>query len=73
MLRRMACGIIDNHQAIDIASKASKAADACVALIDESSRRWREAEGNYRDDIRIACRFPSFERDGIASRRIRSA
>lgn len=52
---------IDNHQAIDIASKASKAADACVALIDESSRRWREAEGNYRDDITaIACRFPFF-------------
>ena len=35
--------------------------DACAALIDESSRRWREAEGNYRDDITaIVCRFPFF-------------
>ena len=35
------------------------ASDACVALIDESSRRWREAEGNYRDDITaIVCHLP---------------
>ena len=27
------------------------ASEACVALIDESARLWREAEGNYRDDI----------------------
>ena len=42
---------IENEQAMEIVMDKADASDACVALIDESSRRWREAEGNYRDDI----------------------
>ena len=37
------------------------ASEACAALIDESARRWQDAEGNYRDDITaIVCHFPLF-------------
>ena len=42
---------LENDQAMEIVMKHDSAADACVALIDESARLWREAEGNYRDDI----------------------
>ena len=52
---------IDNKQAMDIVFAHDKASDACVALIDEAARRWREAEGNYRDDITaIVCHLPFF-------------
>ena len=50
---------IENEQAMDIVMAHSNASEACVALIDESSKRWREAEGNYRDDITaIVCHLP---------------
>lgn len=52
---------IENAEACETAVKSKTAADACAALIDESSRRWREEEGNYRDDITaICCFFPLF-------------
>jgi hypothetical protein len=52
---------IENNEACEMAVKCKTAADVCAALIDESSRRWREEEGTYRDDITaICCFFPFF-------------
>lgn len=52
---------IENDEACEIVVEQKTAADSCAALIDESSRRWRAAEGNYRDDITsIVCHFPFF-------------
>ena len=56
---------IESEEACNIVEKYTMAADGCAALIDESSRRWREEEGTYRDDITaIVCFFPFFPSDG---------
>jgi len=50
---------IENEQAMEMAMANPTATRACAQLIDESSRLWREAEGNYRDDITaIVVRLP---------------
>jgi hypothetical protein len=52
---------IENEQAMQIVMMNKTPTQACAALIDESSRLWRENEGNYRDDITtIICNFPLF-------------
>jgi len=43
---------ISNDEAIRIVCQYTQnATDACIALINEATHRWRKEEGNYRDDI----------------------
>lgn len=42
---------ISNAEAINIVEAHQNAHEACVAIINEATRRWRKEEGNYRDDI----------------------
>jgi len=59
---------IDNEDAMAVVWKHGKSSDACVSLIDESARRWRTAEGNYRDDITaIVAHLPFFDADGASA------
>ena len=55
---------ITSQEAVDIVYKHRKdATAACKALIKESARRWKETEGNYRDDITAIVVFlPLFSR-----------
>lgn len=48
----------------DPAKKETAAKDACKALIDLAVRRWRDIEGDYRDDITaIVMRLSAFDLD----------
>jgi len=59
---------IESEEACKLVASHGTAADSCAALIDESSRRWRVEEGNYRDDITaIVCRFPFFPKPGSSA------
>ena len=59
---------IDNDEAMAVVMSHADSSAACVALIDESSRKWREEEGNYRDDITaIVCHLPFFTDDNSAA------
>ena len=42
---------ISSEEAIEIVSAHENAQQGCIALINESTKRWRNEEGNYRDDI----------------------
>ena len=42
---------ITSEEAIEIVSAHEGAQQGCIALINESTKRWRKEEGNYRDDI----------------------
>jgi len=56
---------LENEDAMPYLFQHDTASDACVALIDEASRQWHEAEDNYRDDITaLVCHFPLFPSDG---------
>jgi len=42
---------IDSQEAVDIVSKHSNATEACYELMYVATKKWREEEGDYRDDI----------------------
>ena len=52
---------IDSQAAVDIVSKhiAKGANAACKALIEAATSRWREEEGDYRDDVSVYLLCPA--------------
>lgn len=48
---------IDSQGAVDIVNAFIKnsATDGCTKLIQTAAAKWREAEGDYRDDITAVC------------------
>ena len=52
---------IENDKAMQVVMSHPEAGEACLALIDKSSRHWKEEEGTYRDDITaIVAHLPFF-------------
>jgi len=61
---------ISNEEAVGIVApilERAGATEACTKLIEKAAAKWREEEGDYRDDITaIVCRLPCFGQDGGA-------
>jgi hypothetical protein len=56
---------ISSEEAVRICAPYDDANHACRELINESTRRWRREEGNYRDDITAIVVFlPLFPKEG---------
>lgn len=43
--------MMSSEEAISLVGGYKHATEACVALIQEANKKWREAEGSYRDDV----------------------
>jgi hypothetical protein len=45
--------VVDNTEAVEIATKHKHATQASIALVEIARTRWREKSGNLRDDITV--------------------